>query len=32
MTAPMTLPIVGKFNKFEISKEELLTFWSRIIR
>ncbi len=30
MTAPMTLPIVGKFNKFEISKEELLTFWSRI--
>jgi thioredoxin reductase (NADPH) len=32
MTAPMTLPIVGKFNKFEISKEELLTFWSRITR
>ena len=30
MTAPMTLPIVGKFNKYEISKEELLTFWSRI--
>lgn len=32
MTAPMTLPIVGKFNKYEISKEELLTFWSRITR
>ena len=30
MTAPMTLPIVGMFNKYEISKEELLTFWSRI--
>jgi thioredoxin reductase (NADPH) len=32
MTAPMTLPIVGKFNKIEISKEELLAFWSRITR
>jgi thioredoxin reductase/Pyruvate/2-oxoacid:ferredoxin oxidoreductase delta subunit len=32
MTAPMTLPIVGKFNKVEISKEELLEFWSRITR
>ncbi|MEQ1792612.1 MAG: NAD(P)-binding domain-containing protein [Nitrospira sp.] len=32
MTAPMTLPIVGKFNKFEISKEELLAFWNKIIR
>lgn len=32
MTAPMTLPIVGKFNKHEISKEELLAFWSRITR
>ena len=32
MTAPMTLPIVGKFNKYEISKEELLTFWNRITR
>lgn len=30
MTAPMKLPIVGKFNKYEISKEELLTFWNRI--
>jgi thioredoxin reductase len=32
MTAPMTLPLVGKFNKLEISKEELLAFWSRITR
>jgi thioredoxin reductase len=32
MTAPMTLPIVGKVNKYEISKEELLTFWSSITR
>lgn len=32
MTAPMTLPIIGKFNKYEISKEELLEFWNRIIR
>jgi thioredoxin reductase (NADPH) len=32
MTAPMTLPIVGKFNQLEISKEELLAFWSRITR
>ncbi|HSA60770.1 MAG TPA: NAD(P)-binding domain-containing protein [Nitrospiraceae bacterium] len=32
MTAPMTLPMVGKFNKYEISKEELLTFWTRITR
>jgi thioredoxin reductase/NAD-dependent dihydropyrimidine dehydrogenase PreA subunit len=30
MTAPMTLPIVGKVNKYEISKEELLTFWNRV--
>jgi thioredoxin reductase/Pyruvate/2-oxoacid:ferredoxin oxidoreductase delta subunit len=32
MTAPMTLPIVGKFNKFEISKEELLEFWNKILK
>jgi len=32
MTAPMTLPIVGKFNKVEITKEELLAFWSGITR
>ena len=32
MTAPMTLPIVGKFNKYEITKEELLDFWGKITR
>jgi putative YpdA family bacillithiol system oxidoreductase len=32
MTAPMKLPIVGKFNKHEISKEELLEFWKRVVR
>jgi len=32
MTAPMTLPIVGKFNKHEISKEELLEFWSGVLK
>lgn len=31
MTAPMTLPIVGRFNKHEISKEELLEFWNKIV-
>jgi thioredoxin reductase len=32
MTAPMKLPIVGMFNKREISKEELLEFWKGAIR
>ncbi len=32
MTAPMKLPIVGKFNKHQISKEELLEFWNRVVR
>jgi thioredoxin reductase len=32
MTAPMDLPIVGKVNMYEISKEELLGFWNRVIR
>jgi thioredoxin reductase/ferredoxin len=32
MTAPMTLPIIGKFNRYEISKEELLEFWNGVIR
>lgn len=32
MTAPMKLPIVGEFNRYEISKEELLEFWNRVIR
>jgi len=32
MTAPMKLPIVGKFNRYEISKEDLLAFWNKIVR
>jgi len=32
MTAPMTLPIVGPFERYEISKEELLEFWNGVIR
>jgi putative YpdA family bacillithiol system oxidoreductase len=32
MTAPMKLPIIGKFNKYEISKEELLVFWNKVLR
>ncbi len=32
MTAPMKLPIIGKFNKYQISKEELLEFWNRVVR
>lgn len=31
MTAPMKLPIVGAFNKYEISKEELLEYWNTIV-
>jgi len=32
MTAPMRLPIIGKFDRYEISKEELLEFWNSVIR
>jgi len=32
MTAPMKLPIVGKFDRREISKEELLDFWNKTIK
>ena len=32
MTAPMKLPIVGKFNKHEVSKEGLLEFWNGVIK
>lgn len=32
MTAPMKLPIVGRFNKHQISKEELLEFWNSVVR
>jgi thioredoxin reductase/NAD-dependent dihydropyrimidine dehydrogenase PreA subunit len=32
MTAPMQLPIVGRFDRYEISKEELLEFWNGVIK
>jgi thioredoxin reductase (NADPH) len=32
MTAPMKLPIIGQVNKHEISKEELLQFWNRVVK
>jgi thioredoxin reductase (NADPH) len=32
MTAPMVLPIIGKFNRYEISKEELLAFWNSVVQ
>ncbi len=32
MTAPMKLPLVGKLSKYEISKEELLEFWTSVVR
>jgi thioredoxin reductase (NADPH) len=32
MTAPMHLPMVGLIKAFEISKEELLALWNRIVK
>lgn len=32
MTAPMTLPLIGNFSKYELSKEELLAFWNDVLR
>jgi len=32
MTQPVILPIVGKVEMYDISKEELLGFWQRILR
>ncbi len=32
MTAPVHLPIIGKAKMYQISKEALLDFWSRVIR
>ena len=32
MTQPVILPIVGKVEMYDISKEELLGFWLRILR
>lgn len=31
MTAPVQLPLVGKVKFTEVSKEELLTFWQRVV-
>ena len=32
MTQPVTLPIIGKVEMYDISKEELLGFWLRIVK
>lgn len=32
MTSPVELPIVGKFKKTALSKEELLEFWQQVLR
>jgi len=32
MTAPATLPLVGKINFKEVQKEKLLTFWQEVAR
>lgn len=32
MTSPVELPILGKFNKLEISKENLLEIWSKVAK
>ncbi len=32
MTQPVMLPIVGKVEMYDISKEELLGFWQRVLR
>jgi len=31
MTSPVELPLYGKFKKMELSKEELLAFWTKIL-
>jgi thioredoxin reductase/NAD-dependent dihydropyrimidine dehydrogenase PreA subunit len=30
MTSPVEIPLYGRFKKLEISKEELLAFWTRV--
>jgi putative YpdA family bacillithiol system oxidoreductase len=32
MTSPVDFPIHGKFNKLEISKEQLMEFWAAVIK
>lgn len=31
MTSPVQFPMYGKFKKMELSKEELLSFWSQVL-
>ncbi len=31
MTSPMVLPLYGKINKYEMTKEELLSLWQKVI-
>jgi thioredoxin reductase (NADPH) len=32
MTSPVEFPMYGKFKKMELSKEELLSFWSHVLQ
>ncbi|MGB8474826.1 MAG: NAD(P)-binding domain-containing protein [Candidatus Acidiferrum sp.] len=32
MTSPVQFPMYGKFKKMELSKEELLSFWDKILK
>jgi thioredoxin reductase/Pyruvate/2-oxoacid:ferredoxin oxidoreductase delta subunit len=32
MTSPVEFPMHGKFNKLELSKEELLSFWGKLLQ
>ena len=32
MTSPVEFPLYGKFKKTELSKEELLSFWSEVLK
>jgi thioredoxin reductase (NADPH) len=32
MTSPVQFPMHGKFNKTELSKEELLSFWTKLLQ
>lgn len=32
MTSPVEFPVYGKFKKTELSKEELLSFWSKVLQ
>jgi thioredoxin reductase (NADPH) len=32
MTSPVEVPLYGKFKKRELSKEELLAFWERVLK